>query len=375
MNTKFNHLEYEYDFHKHYKLSIKKSIYVGKGLCGLINLGNKCFLNSIFQCLSNTLKFTDYLLASKFKEDDPDSLNKRKTEYYLLMSYLNLINNIWDENQLIKPKSFVENLSKFHPKYFTLQQQDSHECLLYIFDILHKSLSYEIEIEIKGDIKNDLDILVKKSLDVWKSFYENDYSVIIKNFNGMIINDIKCLKCNNSEQNFEPYNTLSISLPEDSTISLDDCLNNYFEQNEIVNTWKCEKCDNNGCTKNNKFWTIPDHLIIHLKRFKKEENTMVKINSHVNFPLINLNITKYLSPNKQTKTNYIYDCYAINYHGGNIDSGHYWSSCKNLDTNWYCFNDADISKHSNDLLENQLVTKDAYILFYQRKMLREPKIM
>lgn len=368
-------LEYDYDIHKHYNLSIKKEIYIGKGLCGLINLGNKCFLNSIFQCLSNTLKFTDYLLACKFKEDDPTLLNKRKVEYYLLMSYLNLINNIWDENQLIRPKSFVENLSKFHPKYFTLQQQDSHECLLYIFDILHKSLSYEIEIEIKGDIKNDIDILVKKSLDVWKKFYENEYSVIIKNFNGMIINDIKCLKCNNSDQNFEPYNTLSISLPDDSTISLDDCLNNYFEQNEIVDTWKCEKCGNNGCTKNNKLWTIPDHLIIHLKRFKKEESEITKINSHVIFPLTNLNITKYISPNKQNKTNYIYDCYAINYHGGNINSGHYWSSCKNLDTNWYCFNDADVSKHSNESFESQLVTKDAYILFYQRKMLREPKTM
>jgi ubiquitin C-terminal hydrolase len=374
-----NSLEYDYDIHKHYKLSIKKNIYVGKGLCGLINLGNKCFLNSIFQCLSNTLKFTDYLLAGKFKEDDPDSLNKRKVEYYLLMSYLNLINNVWDENQLIKPKSFVENLSKFHPKYFTLQQQDSHECLLYILDILHKSLSYEIEVEIKGDVKSDVDILVKDSLNVWKNFYENEYSEIIKIFNGMIINDIKCLKCNNSEKNFEPYNTLSISLPEDSTVSLDDCLKNYFEQNETVDTWKCEKCNNKGCLKDNKLWTIPDHLIIHLKRFKKEENGGIqgtsKINSHVNFPLTNLNITQYLSPNKQNKSNYIYDCYAINYHGGNINGGHYWSACKNLDKNWYCFNDADISKYSNENLENQLITKDAYILFYNRKMIREPKIM
>jgi len=364
-----NSLEYDYDIYKHYNLNIKKELYIGKGLCGLINLGNKCFLNSIFQCLSNTLKLTDYILANKFKEDNTYK-DKNKDEYYLLMSYLNLINNVWNENQLIKPKTFVEKLSKLHPKYFTLQQQDSHECLLYILDILHKSLSYEIEI--KENTLNADCILVKNSLKIWKKFYENEYSIIIKNFVGMIINDIKCLKCNNSEKNFEPYNTLSIDLPEEnSTASLDDCLKKYFEQNEIVNTWKCEKCNNNGCLKNNKLWTIPNHLIIHLKRFKKEEKGISKINSHINFPLTNLNITKYLSPNKQNKSNYIYDCYAINYHNGNINNGHYWSACKNLDKNWYCFNDANVSKYSNQpsLLETQLITKDCYILFYQRKMI------
>ena len=52
---------------------------------------------------------------------------------------------------------------------------------------------------------------------------------------GMIdIINRKCLKCNNSEKNFEPYNTLSINLPEDSSVSLDECLKNYFEQNETV---------------------------------------------------------------------------------------------------------------------------------------------
>ena len=109
---------YEYDLHTNYNLILDKKKYTGKGLSGLVNLGNKCYMNSILQCLSNTLKLTDYFLSAKYRKDDPDQLNKRKKEYYIVLSYLNLLINIWDTNQVLKPKSFVENMSKFIKKYF-----------------------------------------------------------------------------------------------------------------------------------------------------------------------------------------------------------------------------------------------------------------
>lgn len=364
-----NSENYIYDFHTNHGLIQPKETYNRHGLCGLVNLGNKCFLNSILQCLSNTLKLTDYFLSKKHLEDDPQGTNKRKNEYYLVISYVNLMVNMWETNQLIKPKSFVENISVFVKKYFSLQQQDSHECLVYILDILHRGLSYEIEVDIQGEVKNSTDALMKRSLESWRSFYEREYSFIVETFGGMFYNQVKCnnINCTVVSDVFEPYNCLSINIPQETT-DLDTCLNSYFNT-EQLDSWCCDKCGANGCTRNNHVWTFPNYLVIHLKRFTNDGKKNI---SHVNFPTDNLNITRFVSPDKRDPNNYIYSLYAVNYHSGDLNSGHYWSCCKNTDDNWYLFNDGNVSKLNTVGKTSNLLTKDAYILFYYRKFIKTP---
>jgi len=363
--------DYIYDFHSHHGLIRKQESYKGKGLSGLINLGNKCFMNSIVQCLSHTLKLTDYFLSNQYKQDDPDHLCQRREEYYMVISYMNLLSNIWETNQLIKPKSFVDNLSKFIKKYFTLQQEDSHECLLYILELLHKAIYYEIEVDIQGEVKNETDLLMKRSLESWKTFYQKRYSYLIELFNGLIYNKITCInkECDFRDDVFEPYNTLSVVIPPtDNTnpISLQDCLVKFFTKNEQVDSWKCEKCHSSGCDKSQSFWSLPNYLIIHLKRFNNDGQ---KVTTPIDFPIEDLNLTQFVSNDKRDPNNYIYSLYAVNYHSGDTHSGHYWSSCRNLDSNWYLFNDGHVSKFHN---LNDLVTPDAYILFYYRKFIKTP---
>lgn len=355
--------DFQYDIHEHYELQRNKESYIRKGLSGLVNLGNKCFMNSILQCLSNTLVLTDYMLAHKYKEDE--TALKRKDHYIFLLSYSNLLKNMWETNQLIKPKTFVENMSRFVKKYSTMQQQDSHECMMYILDLLHKALSYEIDVEIKGEVKTPTDALVKKSLESWSSFYAKEYSCITDMFHGMLFNEIACNACDFKSQVFDPFNCLSVDVPETSSTDLQSCLRTYFQENEVVSSWACAKCKSSGCTKTQSAWTLPNTLAVHLKRFSSSGK---KIYSDVAFPIDNLDMTSFIASSKNDPNNYMYTLYAVNYHSGDTNSGHYWSCCKNLDDQWYMFNDGHVSKFSGS---QDLLTKDAYILFYYRKAIKK----
>jgi ubiquitin C-terminal hydrolase len=366
--------KYKYNFHLNHELVLPEENYKKKGLTGLANVGNTCFMNSALQCLSNTLKLTDYFLSHKFAEDIEDTKNRNKPEFKLLNSYINLLSNIWDTNQLLKPKTFLETLSIYITKYSRLEQQDSHEFLMYFLDIIHKAISYEVEIDISGNPKSKTDMLIKKSFESWKLFYEKDFSFLIETFNGMNYNKIECKNCDFIENVFEPYNTISldITLPNsNSSIDLNTCLENYFQKNENINTWSCEKCKKNGCKKTSSCWMFPNYIIIQLKRFNKINNITIKNNKQVTFPMDDLNLTEYISKEKNDPNNYIYSLYAVNYHSGGLNGGHYWSCCKNLDDSWYLFNDGNVSKF-NQNVEN-ILHKDAYLLFYYRKFIKSKK--
>ena len=81
----------------------------------------------------------------------------------------------------------------------------------------------------------------------------------------------------------------------------------------------------------------------------------------INFPLEELDMSKYVVGYNRDK--YKYDLYGITNHIGGTGGGHYFSYVKNFDKNWYKYNDSVVST----LKIEQLVSKDAYCLFYKLK--------
>ena len=94
---------------------------------------------------------------------------------------------------------------------------------------------------------------------------------------------------------------------------------------------------------------------------------MSKINTKVNYPLTDLDLSKYIISNNTTKKSIKYDLFAVANHYGTLSFGHYTAFCKNSITGkWYEFNDSIVSE-INDL--SSIITSNAYVLFYRQKEL------
>ena len=112
-----------------------------KGMVGLINLGNTCYINSTLQCLSNTVDLTKYFLMQYFR-NDINTGNKLGSSGNIAFKYYKLLSNMWCnfENK-IDPSEFVNAFKNLKKQFGGSRQQDAQEFLSVLLDQLHEDLN------------------------------------------------------------------------------------------------------------------------------------------------------------------------------------------------------------------------------------------
>ena len=136
--------------------------YKDKGLTGLSNLGNTCFMNSTLQCLSHSYSLNSFLKTEEYKE----KVNK-KPESLVLLEWDKLRELIWSENCVISPGGFLSSVQKVakikdQPLFTGFAQNDLAEFLVFIINCFHTSISREVDMQITGQTITDTDKLAKK---------------------------------------------------------------------------------------------------------------------------------------------------------------------------------------------------------------------
>ncbi|XP_011041383.1 PREDICTED: ubiquitin carboxyl-terminal hydrolase 5 isoform X2 [Populus euphratica] len=148
-------------------------------------------------------------------------------------------------------------------------------------------------------------------------------------------------------------------------LSLYTCLEGFLREEPLVpeDMWYCPKCkERRQASKKLDLWRLPEVLVIHLKRFSFSRSMKHKLETFVNFPIRDFDLTNYIA-NKNNTQRQLYELYALTNHYGGMGSGHYTAHIKLLDENrWYNFDDAHISP----INEEDVKSPAAYVLFYRR---------
>eukprot|EP01089_Gocevia_fonbrunei_P021605 TRINITY_DN8457_c0_g1_i2.p1 TRINITY_DN8457_c0_g1~~TRINITY_DN8457_c0_g1_i2.p1 ORF type:complete len:746 (+),score=166.76 TRINITY_DN8457_c0_g1_i2:114-2351(+) len=286
-----------------------------KGLCGLVNLGNTCFLNSTVQALTHCKPLTRYFRKALTLESRDD----------VVQSYTHLIRTQWDgKSSAIKPYEFVRAIFRRNPIFQGYGQQDSQEFLRCLLDCIHEALKQEV------------------CINSTQPKYE---SIITDIFEGQLLSRVQCCACGKISESKDMFLDLSVSIPDQQllqkisteeeqeehfrernqdilehrkkleqtgwlgwmgykmgisnrTVYLEDCIKGFCTKEELCgdDKYKCESCKTYN--DSHKFFRIvkpPEILCLQIKRFRHDGMSMFggggKLYDIVKFPLGNFDIS------------------------------------------------------------------------------------
>lgn len=382
---------------------------------GLMNHGNKCYMNSITQALLVTRQFSSYVMLRMYE-----------TPYWSKMAILfakmtHSISLTLDPNELytvVKPPFFSKN-----------GQHDSSEFLGYLFVLLQ---SYEFTVNKNYDYSHPPFItsaarLPTLSLGNRHTFIEQGSSatnsqsdsatnsrrassprpsssagsssgnrkraaavaeppltrkrlkmmesVIDNMFSGVLLTRIQCTACRSHSLSRDVFRELQLAFPEkpegDMQHSVQGLLEYYCSMERMSgdNKYHCSHCGLlHDAEKLVLVESTPKYLILVLKnfRFEPKKQTQTKLmqptyyNYRVTMPIV-----------KTTVDRPVFHLYAAVIHEGpNLNSGHYYTVAKDNNL-WYVYNDEEVTSTNENLLNKLGRSSTPYILFYRRNDIEE----
>lgn len=329
---------------------------------GLINLGNTCFLNSCIQVLQQTYELHSIVNKSNPK-DTPDGV--------ILREWNELRKAMGTQEGVLSPNRFVHMVQqvaqqKGRELFTGWAQNDISEFLLFLIECMHTSCATSISIQINGSPENSTDERALLCYRFLQATYAKEYSKIHELFYGMYVTEIvhpvtKVILSSKAEH----YFMLDVQLFYQNQMftNIYQCLD-LFVSPEVMsgeNAWYNEATEQKEeVHRQVSFWNFPNVLVILLKRFLPDGKR--KLQTHVEFPLENLDLSKYIKGYKASA--YQYDLFGICNHMGGVMGGHYTAYVKNRQGVWHHYNDTLVEPV---LDVSRVVSPAAYCLFYRKK--------
>ena len=184
------------------------------GLCGSVNLGNTCYMNSSIACLSNCTELTTFFLSKEFKKHKNTS-NKNGLNGKLADEWYSLLKEYWKTNKDAgNPKNIKSMIAKKDKKFEGDEQQDANEFIIIFLEILGEDLNmvkkkkYEEMLE-QQEEESDIQCAQR----FWEFHYSRNNSIITDLFCGLNKSIITCPVCKYKSITYIPFNSLNLLIP------------------------------------------------------------------------------------------------------------------------------------------------------------------
>ncbi|CAK8674390.1 unnamed protein product [Clavelina lepadiformis] len=332
---------------------------LGSAICGLRNLINSCYMNSVLQCMFNTTQLAEYILTNSYRND----INRKNVLGHggkVAENFAALLRAVWSgQYRYLVPSEMKSVAGTINPMFAAHSQEDSHEFLLMLLDALHEDLNRITDFKYQEEPDNDHLSDDDAAKAAWMYHKKRNESIIVELFSGQFKATVQCLHCRKTSRKFDVFRFLSLSLPQHST-SLHDVIKDFGKPEKMTgdDKWKCPSCKVlRDAVRVIEIWRLPPVLIIHFKRFVHTGRWREKIQTNISFPVSNLDLNSYTRGPAMRKP---YNLYAVSHHhGGGLDSGHYTASCRSVvDNQWYKYDDTEVSRSSSPQ------GSSSFLLFY-----------
>ncbi|KAH1009843.1 hypothetical protein HUJ04_002148 [Dendroctonus ponderosae] len=305
----------------------KKIEFVFSGWCGLVNIKNTCYMNTILQCLKCIPVIRSFVHSNYTK-----FITRRPVQ--VINEFASVIRVLCEgtetNKKVYKPSAFYDTICKLDSLYKKGNHEDCMEFFLFLFNYLNDDCSYDIT-------KKSVMIEREKA---WYSQLQGRTSLWVDLF----YHQFKCTKicqtCHNKADSYETDNTLMLPVPYRpglKSVKLGNLIDEYLEDNQILD-YKCSKCQNLGVINKKQVVVAPEILVLVLKRYYQDEyQESRKNNACVDFDF------------NFTFGNYRYTLYSIAEHRGTMDHGHYFAHGVLDDSTFVEFNDERTMRYTGDM--------------------------
>jgi hypothetical protein len=188
-----------------------------RGLVGLANLGNSCYLNASIQCLAHTFPLVSYLISSRY-QGDINTTSVDSTRGKFVTEFSSLVKEMWLKpypSPVLQPIPFRRLLGRLNSDYSTFQQQDAHDVLVYLLDRLHEDVNKVMKKPYVENSEGNGEDDEKISKESWEKHKLREESYIQEVIGCQLRSQLICPahECQKKSVSFEFASTIQLAIP------------------------------------------------------------------------------------------------------------------------------------------------------------------